>query len=461
MSKTCLSCTIRAKKPREQNLWLLSGLTFDDTDSVSSNEFIDMNTMIDKEGSYSWYTGRGLYINGIVITSTHIVSGSSNIIGNLADSTIELDIYKKVIGYDITIMKLKDQYITDADVYKALSMIKFLNFSKVNKGTNIETLDTLLKLTIDSVLFAKLTSEMCPKIPLFQCDVKDIETSSLEGYSGSFVHVDDKMVGMIISMMNGHIEIMSFEIIKLLIANCMNSPPKVLPMNVSLCEIDINDSICDITCLYVKEQTINFNTNKKKNVGFKQGCVISGINGLNFNKFGEIYYATLDCYIPYDTYLLLWGKDIMISYYKPDDDKIKNIIIKQKNVTDDVFGVRIFDSGVYYNHNGMIFAELSEQIIAYCKTNNITLPYEIVKSYGKMITSDKIIVMVNIRNLHIETKKQFVDHGVLISNVLNKYPILLKIGNKRIKSLKDIYSAHSSVFTFINDDMTEFKVTDC
>jgi hypothetical protein len=151
----------------------------------------------------------------------------------------------------------------------------------------------------------------------------------------------------------------------------------------------------------------------------------------------------------------------MISYYKPDDDKIKNIIIKQKNVTDDVFGVRIFDSGVYYNHNGMIFAELSEQIIAYCKTNNITLPYEIVKSYGKMITSDKIIVMVNIRNLHIETKKQFVDHGVLISNVLNKYPILLKIGNKRIKSLKDIYSAHSSVFTFINDDMTEFKVTDC
>jgi hypothetical protein len=150
----------------------------------------------------------------------------------------------------------------------------------------------------------------------------------------------------------------------------------------------------------------------------------------------------------------------MISYYKPDDDKIKNIIIKQKVITDDIFGVRIFDSGIYYIHNGMIFAELSEQLIIYCKTNNITISDEIVKSYGKMITSDKIIVMVNIRNLSIEMKKQFVDYGILMSDVLTTYPILLKIGNKRVKALKDIYDAHSSVFTFINDNMMEFKVTD-
>ena len=461
MKKTCSSCTIRAKKHREHNLWLLADESFDNTDSVLSNGFLNMHKLVDVYDSYVWHIGYGLYIDGIIITSTHIISDSISTVMELDMEILELDMYTSIIAYDIAIMKIKSKHITDTDVFNILEMIEFINFAKICKGMLFETFDASLSLTIDNICFAKLTSELCPQIPLLQCDIGDVDYTTLEGHSGSFVQKDGKIVGMITSIMNKKMEIVPFEVIKILITNFINTPPKVFPIDVSLCDVDINDSLCDVTCLYTNTQTINFNTNKKKNIGFKRGDVISNINGLKFTTSGELYCELLNCYTPYDTYLLLWGKDIEVSYCSPDDDKLKHVTIKQKNITDDIYSVHIYDSGTYYNYNGIIFTELSEQIIIYCKNNDIGISNEILTSYGKIISPNKIIIAVSVKNSNIKIKNQLVDHGVIKSSTVEqmlKYPILFKIGNKRIKNLNDICDTYSSVVTFINDDTTEFKL---
>jgi len=423
------NCSLLSKRQIYNNLW---NYTFTETDSVSVNGYIDPDKIVLPTNIYS--SGYGLNIDNMIITASHVVSDSIEIISDSG----KYNIVENIKCYDIAVLSKGTYDIGLIDKIKFIKIVDIHTLTKfVAKG---------IELTFKNIIFCKLTSRMCPKIPIIKCELPpDIIHSELEGMSGMFTYIDDKIIGMITSLSaDGYIDILPFEIIRTLLLKYNHKPIKIFQLNVSLCEIKEDG---DITCLYIKEKSTNFElASGKKNIIFKKGDVIRSINGLSIDKEGNV--LSKFGYIPYETYLLLCSGKITVSYYKNEDDKLKTIMIKQKSFDNTVYSVNLYDNARYYNYNGFIFTELNEELIMWCEKNKMFS--NIVEQYDRIVSSDKIIVLVNIiiKNVDISIIDLLNEYGIIRENRLNMFPILIKIGNKKIKSLEDLHFS-SGTFTFI------------
>lgn len=415
-----------------------------------NNRSIAMIYLTEKYTSTGW----GFLCNNIIITASHIVSYMENCIVTTSKNKIKHVLDVSNIGfYDISILKLKNNIYSE-DIIKYINDINYIDLKNIKKDMVLHSNKN--SFTVINIEFRYLKSMLYPRIPLIICSINEC-IDNFNGLSGLFVHTDTSftspVVGMIVSSQNNKIEIIPFEIIKILITNYIDKSIQIFPLVVQNCKIISDDKIKH--CLCVKNSSIHFTTDKKRKFTLNNGDIIETINNNSFID-GKILFNNL--LVPFDTYILLNNGNITLSYFPKSSNTPTKIIIDPIYYNQDLFRILTTDNFIRCNCDGLIFAELNEQLIINCNKKNIILPSEIFNSYFKMFTNDRIIVLININSSSINIKKQFADQKIFINDRLNTLPILTRIGNKMIKHIEDIECTQSKLFTFLDFSLSEFKI---
>jgi len=210
-----------------------------------------------------------------------------------------------------------------------------------------------------------------------------------------------------------------------------------------------------INGLYVyNNYGINYNNQidvKKRYNNIQNEDIIIGIDSLELNSEGYIYYKPINYHIPIDTYILLEKRKLSNTSVK--------IYRKKKGNTHKLLDINVLSRPIYtmtylpyslskkeYIIGSLIFSELTEEFIEEHFYNKIKLGGNCMDNYGKnnYRNLDKKVIIVKDINREFITKKEekklsIIDFPLVkLDDDIHGIPILYRIGKKNISSIDDI-----------------------
>lgn len=308
--------------------------------------------------------------------------------------------------------------------------------------------------------YDKQYSVNLPPTPFYDTTI-DIEIKNinkLKSMSGSpVVNESNDLIGLVSSILHNSSAITIVPIVCIMrVINeftCNN-------IYSGLCNIPIMSNVIMISeeepayGLYIiNSYGINYNCFEKKRSrrykNIKNGDIIVAINDLVINEDGNVNCNKLNMKIPINTYIAIHyhkSTPIKISIYRKnkDDDEHKFIEINMLTRSNNTMVYIPKITSEYFEYNGMIFVELSEDIIENYYLNNKKLTGTCVQKYNinpYRNEHDKKIVAL------VDTLPQFQKNA--LSHIIYKYtlipvnekenkysiPIVTKINSNIIKNL--------------------------
>jgi hypothetical protein len=298
----------------------------------------------------------------------------------------------------------------------------------------------------------KLTSLMLPKIPILNVNLilENADDYDYSGLSGSPLYSNNEIFGIVslYDINDKYIKIIpTYCILQALEMSQSHKPFRNIFIDTNICEFS-DDDISKTGHIITNDNNINYDlyklTKRKKEHKFKSGDMIYEIDGNEFTPDGNIKCKDLNMNIPYDTYIFLQTKDnIEIKYYRDSGSgyqkKITEIV---PNKIDKILSIDMTQSKNHIIYNGLIFVELSEELLKYYNNTGIDFVGTCQEKYDKCYTglTEKIIVLVDVEYgiVSKQTSEVYKQLGLPLVNCEgSKYylPILSKYNNKKIKNI--------------------------
>lgn len=434
--------------------------------------------------------GNGILINnnGVIylVTCYHIVKNSYNTVFYIKDIKTPYKTTKVCDIFEMDMSILIPEKQTELEKYSiksellntSLNMTGEFKLMTTNNNSGIELKEndfeiSELKGSFDKLIFDKCTSLFFQNIPLISLNIDDIDDSyKYSGLSGSpITNKDNLFCGYISSFSNKLMQILiipSQLIVYIfdMMANNTSFAGKLgtLHLETKTCEFSIESS--RRTGHYI---TNNYNikyklTNKKPLFTFPNKSIIYKINDKYFDSNGYIKYN--DASIPFDSYLLINNhmKYYNITYLDTVKKKINEIKIQPKDFTTNFI---IYSNHKIVIHNGLVFTELSEELIKYMYNTGIHIDGETFNRYTKYLhyisTLSKTIVLVDVLYNLIDdrTAKIYKTLNFPLKNTgKGKYiiPILDSVNNKKITKLEDIVQSKTTLTLTFELEPKEYNV---
>jgi hypothetical protein len=388
---------------------------------------------------------------------------------------IQLDLATYSTESDLALLKMKvddiegvnidtfDQKIPSIDARLKLYLVDYKHRSR----DHIDIIKNIYNCVNENITFENQQSFNMPLLPYINIMssklLKDkFSYSELRGISGSIVlDENDTIVGIILSVTDDNVisilpsvTIRSFleEFIK---KGNFNGLCNILAQ-VSFCSIDIDEREEKFCYLIDNNFGINYNTcslydNITKRSNLKNGDMIFKIDNREFDSDGTVYCEKMDCKLPLSTYIALnymCGDSIPLTIFrntpKGSYDE-KNININARPCWTAKYLPDVFN-GNYSNYNGMIFIELSEELIDDYNNHNIMLVGSSQDNYELFPYrngNDRVIVLIDIlrKDITDEETEAFDKLKLPLINIKgNMYNILVikKINGKKVSNINTL-----------------------
>lgn len=412
--------------------WLLSHLKLSNNNLNCSCDINinHINTTYLKITNDNLVNGYGIIFNNYVITLNHIIE---NIYHNeYSINKKEYDILFKIDIYDIIILIKKNEdkniklFLEEFNkFYDSTKIFTFEELLNLDENYKLKIANTDLYLNNKNVELVELKSKLYPKIPiLFSIfDLERYKDIEIKGLSGSIIHIDKKIIGLLTSINeNQEFEIIPMVIIKLLIQSTIKNGFKFysLPVNVIQKE--------DLT-LYISNSVSTI---------LQQKDLIIKIDDKNIEENKSIYDSQLNICIPIDTYIILNGKITLdIEYRKFTKNKntfitqVNNIRLQEVDFKQTMISYKDTEKNVELF--GLKFKELSEDFLLKCLNNNISIPD---LDYSYKFSDKKIIILYGY--------SQYIKHNIIEIFKKNNIDInknlyrLVRISKKEISTIDDV-----------------------
>lgn len=416
--------------------WLLSQLNFSTKYDIKCSCDININhidkTVITLNNNMNT-NGYGIIFDIYVITLNHIIEN----INNYDINKEEYDILFRIDIYDIIVLikKNKNRNIKNFieqfnKFYDNNSIFTFDEILNIDDNTELKITNTKLHVNYKNISLLELKSKLYPKIPMLVAESDQLIYKNMEinGLSGSIIHIDKKIIGLLTSInQDSEFEILPLHIIKLLIESYVKNEFKFYCLPINYHQLLDNSNT---NTLYI---------DKSMTPILQQHDIIVKIDGKNIEQNKSKYDEILNVSIPIDTFILLHGKTYIDIEYKkkmktkinPNNLHIDNIRLEELNfnkteiICDDVdVDVELF---------GLKFKQLSEEYLLKCINNQIQIPQI---DYSFKFSDKKIIILYDFSP---NIKHQILDilHKNNININENLYRIS-KISKQDINSLADI-----------------------
>ncbi len=378
--------------------------------------------------------------------------------------------------------------LQDRTTYEGLTLNKFekvlpqvgsklklhLLDQKHKSNDHVDIIKNIYDAVVENVTFENQQSFNMPRMPYIYAKSNELlkdkyDYSELKGISGSIVF-DEKnnIMGIISSITDeGLLSIVPSVTIcrfieEFIETHIFNGLCDIIS-KLALCCIDIGQ--CDgreSKFSYLVEDNYGINYNTYTTMAYKgtirsnlkDGDLICKINNNTFDSDGYVYYDQTDCRVPLSTYVALNYKcsesiplTILRNNNKKEGYAEKNININSRPVWTTKYIADVF-SNYYYNYNGLIFMELTEELIDHYDNHSIILVGSIEKYYQirpYRNSNDKVIVLVDIirNNMSDNENSTFDEIGLPLINIDNKnntYSLLVlkKINGKKVPTMREL-----------------------
>uniref|UniRef100_A0A6C0EFH5 Uncharacterized protein n=1 Tax=viral metagenome TaxID=1070528 RepID=A0A6C0EFH5_9ZZZZ len=387
-------------------------------------------------------TSTGTIIDNIILTTHHGIKNAHTVQYEKDGIMQNCKVFSSIEQYDIGILTL-DDFVTFQQIKTLIKTIDYVRLNELKKGKYIVINDFCVH------------SRLYPRIPVITVD-ESYEQSD----SGKMIYHEEKMLGMIISK-DTRVNILPYEIILTIIDKFINNNIISIPLNCSICDIDINEDGNISYALILNDDSVKL-LNGKKPFYFKKDDVIISIDNKEFNKDGMIISDNINKYVYYDTYLLLnLNTSSKIKFYR--NNELKSLTINYVNINDSIYQINISDNNIKCDINGFKFCELSEDMIMnYYSKKHI----KIINKYYYLYASndEKLVVMYGIDPEKVKIFNETFDGSYIEDNLVRKFLVVSKVGNKKINGIEDMLTIKKNInktkiITFIDADMTEYKMT--
>ena len=406
-------------------------------------------------------TGNGFFVKMhgelFVISCNHIIgSAYYNIYAFHNDLTkIQLNVFRSIPELDIVI--LKPMYDCDC-THINFDIIPTINYIKKRMddivmivGSVIETDDvtyTVIKTSAPKLKFDHVYGNIIPKVPLitFTCDKEDVY-----GFSGSSLLIDDQIIGIVNNYSeDGYLAALPLPLVALIASNAIQHNPifKGVYLATEIIEVEEEQALYHLIT----------NTGQIKYGKFKFGTndIICGINGKGFNEDGYIFCDGLDMSVPLGTFVMIetyLGNTLNFKLIKCVGGEHKNDPIEQMvqpNLYDDMYNVSVFNKHRYCCMGGLIFTELSEELILAVGKTGVVLDGPIFGQYktlnflgGKAVTKYVVLIDVDYKMLSVILADKLKDKGVPYVKYGDNYQLLIltKINGIEIKDFEGVENA--------------------
>lgn len=384
--------------------------------------------------------GNGFFVNindkVYVITCSHII-GLNNVrifsynSNNKNGVITNLKVHKIINDFDIAILEVEGDDITEF-VYpnNQMQTKKHDNAGYIIKPyveNNGKIGQILIKTTFQRMENLKFITEMVNGYELPFINLHANSTCDLHGFSGSIVKNNDTVVGMVMlsDVKTNVIHVMPFSIVIEIVKACIINDVydlSVLIFNSNLvAETNESHEVSFYGHMITKSFGIQYSTDAQKSFTLKDGDIIISVNNNPIKSNGNIFCEELNLELKIKTYTMLqfiFKKFVNIE-----------IIRKSKKYEYTISGV---NPQMYFSYNfqrqktflcwnGLIFIELSEDIMKYFKSKGISLVE------GKLCTVNtkqkKYIAIVNVNDMDPKNER---------------ITILEKVGNSEVANLQSL-----------------------
>ncbi|CAH6421423.1 Hypothetical protein KVN_LOCUS258 [uncultured virus] len=390
-----------------------------------------------------------------------------NITKNINKYELELLVYsdemdlalfsiKKYSSVGINLDTFESKFPNRSDKLKLL-VYKIIKKKKIIDH-NIQLNFRYLECNNEEVNFVKQCSFNMPLIPILSINLRTI-ISELDGISGSCIYDEnDKIVG-IVSNINNKTNLISL-IPSILIKRFL----KEYIINnrfCGLCDIISELNFCDINigtekfCGYLVKNNYGINYNKyshgnKDTIGFnlKKNDIIISVNNIQINKDGKLWHEEIQYFVPLSTYMALsffCGDLIQLKLYRSNNNnyEYKEIKLKNRPVSTARF-IPISLNNKIVEYNGLIFMEVSEELINICEVNDIHLSGDLLfKLINQPFRNNyqNLVVLVDIveSKFDPEILKEFKKCNLSLINSSFKHPNLCILSKINKKIVTDIH----------------------
>lgn len=301
-------------------------------------------------------------------------------------------------------------------------------------GDDVEINDNNLECHVKNVKLVKLVRESCPSIPIIELEIHNFsDETNISSISGSPVEHNNKLIGIVHSHnrdQNTIFVIPIYCVTQLLYNSLKNLAYKISSF--------FADNEFNAQTIIIKKAYGRSDKQLKKN------DIILKINNQNLSNNGLIKCNQMNIMLPYDTYIMLHNKNEEIELEINRKNKIKTMQIITTQL-DSIAKIKKSDR-TSFKSNGIIFVELTEDLIHFYKTMGYTIggfANEIMNAKYNKQANDTFFVVVQIKwdELDENESQQYKSNGfplVIKNDNVKLIPVLYKINNKRIKSIKDI-----------------------
>ena len=324
--------------------------------------------------------------------------------------------------------------------------------------------DRIYKCKVNNIVLENQQSYNMPILPYILICVDDdkfYETDDIGGISGSFVLDNNKnIVGIVSNIIIGtkNLSILPSVSICRFLEEFMKTDRFAglcdIVGDLKLCEIETEEKEL-MTVMVTDAVGINYNKNildRTDSIGnsLQDGDILYEVNGLEFDKKGKLYCDKIGMFIPLSTYIALEyisGDMIPLSIYRmnKDEHNSKKIKLKARPICTMKY-IPISSMKRYYEYNGLIFMELTEEIIELYRNNSIVFTGPIIKYYDETPyrnVDEKVVILIGINKKKISDEYINVYDGLALPFIHkneNRYilPIISKINKKKITSLDNI-----------------------
>jgi hypothetical protein len=289
------------------------------------------------------------------------------------------------------------------------------------------------------------------------------KNDELGGISGSFLKCNNKILGMVSNI------IMGTNIISILhSSNILRFLNEFKQTNnfYGLCgiggilgfyEVELEDRKKQKVYIVKDSNNINYNDNSIKKVSknrnnLKNNDIIYGLNGIEFDINGMLFDKKINSILPLQTYIALnynFGMIIPLNIYrlnsKGNDHEKKIITINTRPISTMRY-IPIKSDNIFYKFKGLVFVEITEELIETYSKNNINFVnpiLDIVLSSSYRNNNEKLIMIISTdrSNLDVDYLTSYDEIGFPFKNKQKNYYniyILDKINNKKVKNIHNI-----------------------
>ena len=434
-----------------------------------------LNELYDDKNFNILSTGFGIFVEVLsqkyVVTCYHIIGDYCKdiyIYANDKDGN-KIKINMVVINFikelDIVILgsKIKNELdkidaYTEKDICWNFQDILYdeMKINALHMTESIEHIDA--NIYKSKIEFDHLKSYIIPKIPLirYKFNIDDFYkiTNDIEGLSGTILTIDNKIAGITTSFNGEDLEAIPFAFLINFIKKILINPIKQLRgIHITSVIVDIQFErkqyvghyISVANDIYYKKYNIN------KLFIFKNEDIIFKIDDTPFENDGTIEIKLFNYKFPIQTYIMyndFCNDHIKINIIRKNREKKYNIEAK---AYENVHCLNIVNKHEYLYWNGMIFTELSEELIFALKRLNIKISNNMIKLFNKYSNENiKKIILIDIDYLKItKTNKKKIKLARInltsaivpyIKNKIDEHDLLFVdfIDDFEITSIKDM-----------------------